>query len=631
MFSLDQLVATPPLAAFFSLLLIAGLDQLGLFFLRVLGFGVGSHRDWVRWQAIIVGAMLLAISLYPLALAGLTPRKLMQFISVVLMLMGSWHLFRAAALAYDNGFRWSECSFWLSRQSRKRKLLLLMLSGMGLLALGPITNADALDYHIGVAIAVLNQGGMPINPEWFIGRLAGNGEVLNAMALSVGAEQFGSLLQYASLLSIVGIIYFCNRTTDPQETENSKEFTDLIALAAFSAPVLLFLISAPKPQMWPIAMTTFAFALVVHPERRGLSRRDEFLGFMLICALVMTASQAKFNYLMGGGVVGLLALGFMFTKRRFLPSVGLGLFLALLIIAPPLLWKIIFFDAGWIEALIHPLPGHLPGVDAFISQAKGAADFTSPLPFPLLMFIPTSPGAFSTLLGIGILVFIGLRPGHDHRLWAGTFAALIAVLASAFLAPPSSRMYLEPYFWLVVILSLQANRIAFLKMRFVKFLVLCQAFVVVVASWLGALSVLPGAITMALRVNVMQRAANGYEVMQWADTVLPKNAIVLNGHRSMALLPRDGVSFYWSNFVDITADESLLYLNTLKFRSVSHMLIIGQLNWDLPLANCFGKIIAGPGSGHSATRNPFNRGGNYEAWIVEFDAAKLPECAQKTP
>jgi hypothetical protein len=104
--------------------------------------------------------------------------------------------------------------------------------------------------------------------------------------------------------------------------------------------------------------------------------------------------------------------------------------------------------------------------------------------------------------------------------------------------------------------------------------------------------------------------------------------VLLNGHRSMALVPRDAVAYDWSNYVDITADESRLYLNRLKDRGVTHMLVVGQIDKGLPLSNCFGKTIAGPGLGHLATRNPFNQGGTYEAWIVEFESTRLPQCAQ---
>lgn len=628
MFSLDQWVTAPPLSALISILMIAGIDRIGIVSLGLLGFDANSRLNWVRWQAPIVGAMLLAIFLYPLALAGFTPLRLMQCIALICIVLGFLHLQQNDLFSDIFRSRGQVCWTWFKKLSRSHKLLLAMLFGMGLLSLGPVTNADALDYHIGFAIALLNNGGVPITPEWFHGRLTGNGEVLNAMALSVGAEQFGSLLQYVSLLGIVGMVLFAGQRADePIHPQNGAEAA-LIALAAFSVPALLFLISSPKPQMWPIAMTTFAFVLVVHPMRRRLSRHDAYLGFGLVCALVMTATQAKFNYLLGGGMVGLLALAVMSKQRLFGSAILIGTIAALCVMVPSILWKTTAFNTSWFDVLTHPLPGHLPGTDAFINRAKGASDIKSPFPFPLLMFIPNSLGGFSTLLGIGFLVLVGLRPGRDTLLWGGLLVALSMVLASAVLAPPSSRMYLEPYYWLMLILILQPSRLALAKMRWVQWAVCSQAVVVTAVCWLGAIIIFPGALWSEWRSGVMQQAANGYEVMKWADTVLPKNAVVLNGHRSMALMPREAISYDWSYYVDETSEEAQLYLNRLKNRGVSHMLVIGSLDKSIPLAPCFGQTIAGPGIGHVATRNPFNQGGKYEAWIVEFDVNKLPECAQ---
>ena len=83
MFSIDQLLSTPPLSAFFSILLIAGCDFIGTLFLDRLGLVSGGHKDWIRWQAPVVGAMLFAIILYPLALADLTSRLFMQVAAIL--------------------------------------------------------------------------------------------------------------------------------------------------------------------------------------------------------------------------------------------------------------------------------------------------------------------------------------------------------------------------------------------------------------------------------------------------------------------------------------------------------------------------------------------------------------------
>ena len=131
----------------------------------------------------------------------------------------------------------------------------------------------------------------------------------------------------------------------------------------------------------------------------------------------------------------------------------------------------------------------------------------------------------------------------------------------------------------------------------------------------------------------MERSANGYQLMQWVDTVTPKDAVLLNGHRSMALSPRDSVSgggFTWKNYVDIKDQKSSIYLNRIKFKKVNYELIYGPIKYDSPMSNCYGKIVAGPFQGKTATRNPFNlyNQGKFEAWVVEFKSEKLPDCAK---
>lgn len=208
MFSIDQLVAQPPLSLIISLLLIFGLDLIGSVTLKKLGFFSKKNKNWARWQATIVATMLLAIILYPLALIGLTSRVFFQQIGIFCLVLGFFQLSCALKWLYMNNKKLN--AFWkiVWAQAYARKLWMLMILGMGFLAMGPITHPDAADYHFGVPIAILNNGGIPVMPEWFFSRLAGNGEVLTALALSVGSEQFTSLLQYVSLLSIISIIFF---------------------------------------------------------------------------------------------------------------------------------------------------------------------------------------------------------------------------------------------------------------------------------------------------------------------------------------------------------------------------------------------------------------------------------------
>ena len=618
----QQLVAPPPWAMVMSILIILGCDVFGCFLLKRLGLLGAGRLSAIRFQGVLVGTALLASILYPLALLQISDRNLMQVSAWVSILLGVVRLAQFASRIYklsiivQNSHRLTkqfDISFWLGA------CILLLLF---LLALAPITNADALDYHIGVAVAILNQGGMPFSPEWFHSRLAGNGEVLNALALSVGAEQFGSLLQFASLLGIVGLI-LGGRQDDWAIAWRGN--VGLICLAAISTPVLLFLVSAPKPQLWPVALTTFSFALMMHSSFAQLDRVAMAKRYALVCFLALTAMQAKFNYILGGGLAAVLGLFLLAQRGMWRLGVFTGLAMALIIVAPPMFWKSSQFSTNVLDALVGPLPGHWPGTEQFIASARNSSDFTSSLPFPLSIIIPSDLGAFSSVLGVGWLVFWGWHPKMHWQFVLGLGTLLVLLLVAALLAPPSARVYLEPYYWFMFLLVASQNS-ASLPL-WVKWLIHGQAVVFLMAALFGVVALTGGGFSAHQREAVMLRSANGYELMKWVDETLPKDAVVLNSHRSMALLPREGVDASWMKFVDPKSPQALPYLERMRQRRITHILIVNEPRSDHPLAGCFGSHLVGPGMGRVVSRNPFNQGDPYQAWLLDFRADRLPDCA----
>ena len=628
MYSLDQVVASPPISAVLSLLLIVACDSIGVVLLRAFGpFSSLNVHQWQRWQAPVVGAMALGVVLYPLALAGLTSRFFMQSVAFTCVVLGLLHLVRVIRGFFSMRRGPSDLFVRTIRDQMLgwNSLILILSVGMGLVALGPVTNADSLDYHIGVPIALLNGGGMPFAPEWFHSRLAGNGEVLNALGLAVGAEQFGALLQFAGLMGIVGLLLCAESNYEHESETTATKLRPMIAVAALSAPVVLILVSSSKPQLLPIAMTTMALALVFYPSRRQLPPRHALLGFTLVCLLVMSASQGKLIYLLGGGAVGLLSLAIMARQQLLLPALGIGFLTALLVLAPPIVFKYYYFDAGFIDALIKPLPGYWPGTDAFGAFLRVYAD--SEVPFPLSLILPSGVSTISTVMGAGLILLVALRPGRDSWLLTVIATAAFVGFAVAELGQFSSRSYLEPYFWLLMVLAIQPAHILSRGYLWLRWPIFGQALVTISLCWYGVVTLLPGSITPEWRFKTMERVANGYSIMKWVDSVLPADAVFLNGHRSMALAPRDAVSFGWSEFVEVGSPASEPYLRRLRDRGVTHMLVIGKLQNIGKLSGCIGAVIAGPSYGSVATRNPFNAGELYEAWIVGFESERLPECA----
>ncbi|MDX2470400.1 MAG: DUF1420 family protein [SAR324 cluster bacterium] len=632
MYGLDSFVLEPPLSAIVSLMLIIACDGLGVYISKYFGLQV-QGANWLRWQAPIFGALFLSILLYPFALLGFATLEIFRIIAIVLIAFSLFHLFLSLSKYRNFLSLRALLSFAQTKNYRFWPLLLgFLLLSFGVYALSPITNADSLNYHVGVSLHILRTGSIPVTPEWFHSRLTGNGEVLNAIGFAIGAEQFGSLLQFAGLLGIVGLIYNAEADQNGANRELQQEWRVLLAIIAASSPILVFLVGSVKPQLLPIAMTTLAAAITIYPSRRNLSIVNQLKGFLLVSLLVMAASQAKFNYLLGGGVVGLIALIAMHRRHLFIPSAGIGLLSALLILVPPAVWKMQNFGGSFIEALLTPLPGNWPGTDKFEAWLRTFRD--SLVDFPFSLIIPSGVGTITTVLGLGVLFFLFLKPKGSIWLWAIIIGAVVVASITASIGPAASRSYLEPYFWLLIVLAMQPLHSAFIKYKnWFKLPILLQSGLVIAICWYGIITTVPGAVSSSFRTNVMMRMANGYDTMQWVDKILPQKAVLLIRHRSMALSPRRTVSLDWVGFVHFDSQEPMKYLDRIKEEKVTHLLLMGENytdsgNYNLFLG-CLGKRIIGPGPGHLAARNPFNMGKEFKVWLIPFKSELLPECFVK--
>ena len=65
-----------------------------------------------------------------------------------------------------------------------------------IISISPPSMADALDYHYGIPLYLLKFNELPDPYLWIHGTLANNGEIINALALYVGTDNFGSLIQF---------------------------------------------------------------------------------------------------------------------------------------------------------------------------------------------------------------------------------------------------------------------------------------------------------------------------------------------------------------------------------------------------------------------------------------------------
>jgi hypothetical protein len=295
MYGLDSYLLPPPLSSLVSVILLAGCDGIGLAVLRASGLCGPDPPRWHRWQAPIVGAMALAIVLYPLALINLTSLGFMRATAAVVASIGivrvvvlvrAWPWRRRIAATLDD----RRSRFWLL-------LLTLLLTGAAVMSLGPPTDSDSLDYHLGVPVGLLIKGGLPFTPEWLHSRLAGSHEMLNALGLAAGTDNFGAVLQWAGMAGIAALLVFADSENRSDSSALNRRVRLMAAVVALSAPTMVALI-AQKPQLLPIAMTSLALALVIYPSRRELTSFGALQGHTLVCLLATSAAQAKLSFML---------------------------------------------------------------------------------------------------------------------------------------------------------------------------------------------------------------------------------------------------------------------------------------------------------------------------------------------
>ncbi|AKP26347.1 conserved membrane hypothetical protein [Leptospira interrogans serovar Manilae] len=664
-FGLDANVAYPPLSVLYSIFLIFGCDFLGFYILKLFESSIGKVKNtWIRWQAPLIGALLLSVILYPLALSALTPRFLMKSAAIFLSVLGCANICffvkngtknLVSISYYSNIFKSIQYHSFFEKIGNDKKIkksfslfkligfiknkfnlinkndvlnvfIILLMIGYGFLALCPITNADSLDYHIGVAIEILNQGKMPVFSDWFHGRLAGSGEVLNALGLAIGAEQFGSLLQFCGLLSIYGILSFYSFAE--KFSESDGVWRKIIIIAFLSSPVLVFLVSSPKPQLLQIGMTSFAITLLLEIFSKIKTDKNKLFAFSLICILIMSATQAKFSFFLSAFLIGLFSIFSLGSIRLFFYGLLISLFFFVLINFPAIFWKIKNYNSTFIDVLIHPLPGNtFPGVNEFEVSLRNYQD--SALIFPLSLIFPNQFGVITTVIGLGLFLIIFVKPIVTQKAFLLSVMIILFVILGSLMGQKASRFFLEPFVWMLISL-IGLNSFGKWNIRFVKEAVstgiLLQACATLVIISVGIYQLFPGVFSISLREKVMSQYANGYSLMKWVGLTLPKEAVLLSQHRSIALSERKTLSLDWIPFVDFNSAVASPYLKQIKDENVTHILMFGDTSKNTPFSGCIGNTI-GKTKSNQVTRNPFNRNDFFTVILVEFQSDKLPQCA----
>jgi hypothetical protein len=197
--------------------------------------------------------------------------------------------------------------------------------------------------------------------------------------------------------------------------------------------------------------------------------------------------------------------------------------------------------------------------------------------------------------------------------------------------PSSPRFFIDPFIWLVLIVSYYYRYIFNDKFFiFFKRIIILYSYLIFLAVYFGVFTNSIGSINKYLRNKIMQNNANGYELFKWAGEHLPQDARLLSLHRSIAL---SSVRTFPADFIDYinSSDQRIeIYLNEIKKEKINFILLTNESRNNI-FSNCIGKLHSFKKDiSATATRNPFNKGKEkYDAYIYEFNYSLLPGCVFK--
>lgn len=562
-----------PFAALLSLLLGACLaivsDTLGLRLFR--------RRDAISRGLYFVGGLLgVAWITLLLCISGIAFKPVLQSFGASVIVTGMVIAWR----------RRSELRTTFHEWPQRRFAIWLALFGivLALIALSPPTDADSLDYHLGLPVEILRSGGLQFDPLQLHYRMFGFGEMLNVFGLANGTASFGAFVQLMA-------VFFVLRAY--REVVPGAGFRP--AMLVFGIPALIALLPGCKHLLTGACGTTLSF-LAMYKLQKKASLRDLVLPLLGI----FFAVGIKYSFLISGGLLLVYCLfqNGVNTLKQLLIFAIVGV-----AICGPLfgfkLWRfgdpVAPFGAGAL--------GGDPVVSWFCSFIRSYTE--SSWSFPLSLLAPSSLGALSSVLGWAFVILVlflilCFRRFRMEVLLVSGLCILIVLLGQE-----TSRFFIEPLLWVLPLFLLRADE--FRWGRGAIAIGTLQFFVTLPLSMYLAWSLGRGALAPSLQQAVMRRNASFYEPAEWVNSIVPANALLRTDIRSRSLLPMPVFPIEYHYARNAGAGKLRVVDSLLENRyKVAYIAVIDPDEWFVQ--KYCGARVAGPKTFQNATRNPFNRG-----------------------
>ena len=596
-----------PFSLLVAILMMIGTYKLGGLLLSNKSLGdVFQKISNINFQKLLAGHVASLLILFPLIVIFKNSNFFLKSFAWLLILLSLIEIF--------NFFKdIKKIEFNTLFKDKFLFLNALILTLYLLLTSSPETSADTLDYHIGTALNILRFDSYIFLPEWFTSIQSGIGEILIALGYSAGSEQYGSLIQFSSLLSISGIIF---KICENKKFFNSKYIANLIVI---SCPVLLFLTSGSKPQLFFSALLFVALSIILSDDKK-----NKLFSYFIICLLVFISIAGKFSFNLSGFLIWAFATFKFLSIKDSLKLFLLTILCFLFILFPFVYLKWSNLGGNFISYFFTPFPLHLPGYENFLEHIRSPTY----VKFPYFLFYNTSLSrisetlAFSSILLVFLIYNLNFKNILKNNLIYLVLIIFLYFLISNLYASPNARYYFDVILWSVLGIKYFYKNI---ENNFLKLILLIQPIIITCILLFSVLNFFPGSLSVDYYHKVKNKFAFQYSGLSWVNENIPDNTSIIINARPISIYKDFATSGTFMNFT--YKDESLYYREILKARKPKYLISFGKQPRFDHLEGCVTALYKKKDKvGFHATRNIFGRGDYYNVYIHKLDHEKLPEC-----
>ncbi len=604
-YGIENISLIAPYSFLVSIILFFGVVFVGDFFQKLVIKKINAYKfiNYNVFFSPIFGTYFIIFSLYIILIFEIHSIFFIKAFSYFLFFFGivNFYLNRKLYLQLIISFK--------IQQSLETHLIIFIYILLFFISASPITHADTLDYHFLGALNLINNGHFQKEILPMHTNLASIGEIPLALGLSIGAEQFGGIIQFSSLLSLIPIFF-------------KKGQNKLFLLAILACPVTFFLASSPKPQLL-FCITLLLIFIFLIKNFSELKNKEIKLFFFIGLILLSLVFLAKYSFILSTSLLLIYSYFILIRKKILYPSILIGLVVFLISILPYWIFRYQNFDTNITNLILSPLPLNIYGYESFQNLLSGGSINL------VNVIVSTNLKDFSSLFGPLFLILFFMINKKTLKFKIELIIIITFITCVVIFGSNLNRFLYEGYLWLIFLIS-----ITFVKnskiYKFFSKIVLAQSFLMLLIFIYFVVKIFPGSINENYKKKIMMNNANGYELAEWTNQKLNEDDVLISTHRSISLFNMKTFSSMFTWYIDPNIQSSLKYANYLKSKKINRIVFFGNELETKPFERCLGKkLFYKKNVGRHVGRNPFTEEQYYDGWIYEFKSEYLPNCLVK--